>query len=340
MPLPGNVRTVTVHDEYFTADGQGVPGMVRFTPSTFATCDDGNITIDPVTATLDEDGGFSVALADPNDPNVTPNGWAYQASEIIGGWTRSRSISLPASPVDSVALRDLTTMDPVVPMVPRVLTVGGVGPDATGDVPVDALEGPAGPPGADGQDGAPGAPGAPGEPGAQGIQGPPGVDGQALPIVVRERWFNFGSQNLQLSVGTNVWGPLTQFAGGPVPPTVSIPAAVGDYVDITVGQAMRQLNANIFLDMAVIVAGEVRRYMATGTNLPAGEGDPGMYHSNFPARTGARGFVVSANDRDGSGNVTFGWALRNISGASSLLLASNDNPMHLRAINYGAATVL
>jgi hypothetical protein len=340
MPLPGNVRTVTVHDEYFTADGQGVPGVVRFTPSTFATCDDGNITIDPVTATLDEDGGFSVALADPNDPDVTPNGWTYQASETVGGWTRSRSISLPAAPTDSVALRDLTTMDPVVPMVPRVLTVGGVGPDATGDVPVDALEGPPGPAGADGAPGVPGAPGAPGtdgEDGAagpQGIQGPQGAQGiqgpagQAIPIVVRQAWIVSGDTS-PLPNTAGAWQILAGYE-------LTIPAAVGDYVELSASGLRLDTTGNSWLDLAVRVGSSVARYLSSGGVSPSFEGDPGWTRgTGYAPRSGPRGFTVVSGDRDG-GNVRFCFAVK--SNGTGTLLSSANYPLYWRAINYGAVS--
>lgn len=154
------------------------------------------------------------------------------------------------------------------------------------------------------------------------------VAGKALKLVLRQGYVTSG--NIQLNVGTNSWAPL---AGSP---TLSIPAAVGDYVELDL-TVLRQTSANIFLDVGVLLPGSpttIARYLATGTATPPGEGDPGLYHTALPARSGARGFTVESGDRSG-GNITFSFAIRNTSGASSLLLMSTDNPLYWRAINYG-----
>lgn len=152
--------------------------------------------------------------------------------------------------------------------------------------------------------------------------------GKVNKIVLRQLYKTDG--NIQLSTGTNTWNPLTGS------PTIALPAAVGDYVDLSY-TAIRQTNTNIFLDIGVVVSNAIVRYLSTGSSTPPGEGDPAMYHTNLPANGGPRGFVVVSGDLSG-GNVTFTWAIRNTSGASSLLLASTDNPMYMRAMNYGPAT--
>lgn len=353
MPIPGSLRKVTVTDDYTAADGTRPPAgsSVMFTPSVLSHASDGTITIDPVVAELDAAGHFSVALVDNNDPGLSPTGWTYLVTEVIGWSIRQWSITLPAAPATTVTLRSLTSVVATRPQIPLVLSVGGTKPDALGDVPVSGLQGlpgPAGATGATGPQGVTGATGAAGAAGATGAQGPQGIQGVAgsngaagatgpagpsLPIKVKDRWFTSG--NVNMNTGTSAWGIL------PGAPSISIPAVVGDYVELSVGHAMRQLDAggNTFLDLAVVVAGVIKRYMSTNTATPAGEGDPAMYHSNFPARSGSRGFPVTSDDLD-SGAVVWAWAVRNISGASCLLLASAANPMHIRAINYGAMTVL
>lgn len=154
------------------------------------------------------------------------------------------------------------------------------------------------------------------------------LDGKATKMVVRQAYVTSG--NIQLNVGTNTWGPLTGS------PTLVIPAVVGDYIDLDV-TVLRQANANIFLDVGVLVSAAIVRYMATGSGTPAGEGDPGLYHTALPARSGSRGFAVQAGDLSG-GNVTFTFAIRNTSGSSSLLLASTDNPLYWRAVNRGSVS--
>jgi hypothetical protein len=151
---------------------------------------------------------------------------------------------------------------------------------------------------------------------------------KANKVSLRQAWITSG--NIQLNTGTNTWGPLTGS------PTLVIPAAVGDYLDLSVS-ALRQANANIFLDVGVVVSGNVVRYLGTGTSTPPGEGESGFYHTALPSKSGPRGFVVESGDISG-GNVTLSWAIRNLSGASSLLLASTDNPMYWRVSNWGPVT--
>jgi hypothetical protein len=138
------------------------------------------------------------------------------------------------------------------------------------------------------------------------------------------------SGNVQLNTGTNTWGPLT------ASPTLAIPAAVGDLivVDLTV---LRQANANIFLDVGVMVTGAIVRYLATMTSTPAGEGDPGLYHTALPARSGSRKWIADAGDISG-GTITITMAIRNLAGSSSLLLASTDNPFQWSIENRGPST--
>ncbi len=136
------------------------------------------------------------------------------------------------------------------------------------------------------------------------------------------------SGNIQLNVGTNTWGVLTGA------PTLAIAAAAGDLIELN-AQAIRQANANIFLDFCVIVAAAPARYMATLTGTPAGEGNPALYHTNLPAAGGVWKWLAEAGDISG-GDITIGIAIRNTSGASSLLLADTNLPLQLALENRGA----
>jgi hypothetical protein len=120
-------------------------------------------------------------------------------------------------------------------------------------------------------------------------------------------------------------------------PTLAIAAAVGDLIELTV-QQIRQANANIFLDWCVIVAAAPARYMGTLTGTPPAEGNPALYHTNLPTAGGVWKWVAEAGDISG-GNVTIGFAIRNTSGASSLLLADTNTPMQLALENKGACDV-
>jgi hypothetical protein len=134
------VRKVTVTDDYTRADGSFPPGSVTFVPSVTSKSADGTITVNPVPAVL-VNGEFSVQLFDNNDAGLSPSGWTYLVIETVDGWSRTRVISLPAAPVNTVALRDLTEVDPVTPGVPQVRSVNGIEPDAFGEITLPASQG-------------------------------------------------------------------------------------------------------------------------------------------------------------------------------------------------------
>lgn len=154
------------------------------------------------------------------------------------------------------------------------------------------------------------------------------LDAKATKLIHRSAVVTSG--NIQLNTGTNTWGPLTNS------PTLVIPAAAGDLIGLS-QTVIRQANANIFLDVGVLVSSAIVRYLATMSSTPAGEGDPGLYHTALPAKSAERRFVVASGDLSG-GNVTFTMAIRNTTGASSLLLADTNTPFQWSAINYGAVS--
>lgn len=366
MALPASVRTVTVTDDFTRADGSTPSGSVQFIPSVRSAVlatPGGTITIDPVKVQLSA-GVFSIALADNNDADLNPHGWTYLVVMTIGGVRYpSFSISLPALPATTVALRTLAPVDAVVPTEVRVRTVEGIAPDASGNIDLPASGGSA--------------------PNTRlisttgGIVGggdlsadrtlsltygvlpntvmqgndPRGSDARtptahahvlgdvtglsaalaakaSLPVC-REAYLVAGNINL------NVGSPGAGWEVLPGTPSLIIPAAVGDKVVLSATLG-RQANSNLLMDIGVVVGGVIKRWMGTPANPPAVsyEGDIGLYHTNVPVQTGPRRFTVVAGDLDTT-NVVF-MILRKVLGAgSALALMSGDNPGYWQATNMG-----
>ena len=118
--------------------------------------------------------------------------------------------------------------------------------------------------------------------------------------------------------------------------TISIPAAVGDYVELSVTM-MTSGTIGMFLDWTVAVSAAIARAMSSDTSTPAGEGVPGLYPqpNSFRAALGDWGFVVEAGHRDG-GNVVFQLAAK--AGGSGTIYRSTTYPMILVARNHGVVS--
>lgn len=363
MSLPDNIATVHVYGRFVDASGAGLSGTVSFTPNARVSSGETGIVLQPVTVRLDGEGFFSLDLAATNDTDLTPTGWAYRVRVSVDGRPWGFSTFLPSAP-SLIEFFDLVPVETAPPSLHYVFSVNNILPDSNGNVNLGAISAPV--------------TSVSGKTGAvtlvKGDVGLANVDNTSdlnkpvstatstalsgkenigvaatldaahvaapdphtqyqlesavrLPTV-RQAYVTSG--NLQLNVGTNTWGPLSGS------PTLAIPAIAGDYVELSL-TCLRQANANIYLDVGVLVSGSIVRYLATGSSTPAGEGDPGLYHTALPAQSGVRGFTAQSGDISG-GNVTFVVAIRNTSGASSLLLASTDNPFHWRAINLGSVT--
>lgn len=113
---------------------------------------------------------------------------------------------------------------------------------------------------------------------------------------------------------------------------IDLPANIGDYVELEFN-AMRNSNANAFLDVAVIVGSSLVRYGANNTNSPAVEGNPAFYtQSSFIGHAGVFDFSVTADDLDG-GNVRFVMACK--ASGSGTLFDSTNYPFRWRAFNHG-----
>lgn len=119
--------------------------------------------------------------------------------------------------------------------------------------------------------------------------------------------------------------------GLPADFTLTLPAAVGDWVELGI-HAMKNDNTQAFFDGAVIVGTTVVHYLASGTNTPAVEGDPAWYPAPFRGITTSRGFTVGAEHLD-SGNIRF--VLANKTSGAGVLYASASFPFYWVARNLG-----
>jgi len=139
------------------------------------------------------------------------------------------------------------------------------------------------------------------------------------------------SGDITLPNTSGAWEVLNQTTGDPL--QISIQAAEGDYIDVSV-RGMRGHNTSGYLDLAVVVSGSIVRYLSSGTGTPLLEGDPALYPAAaFHTIPGPRGFVVGLGDLDG-GMVTVAVAVRGA--GSGVLYASASYPWYWRLMNYRA----
>lgn len=156
-----------------------------------------------------------------------------------------------------------------------------------------------------------------------------GLGGQQQ-LVVRRAYVTSG--DIQLPNVGSTWTLL----GGL---SLSIPAQVGDYVELALIMMINPGNSDNFLDAAVVVSGSAVRYASNGTGTPASEGWPALYPSPGGFRTTGAIFsvVAEAGDLDG-GNMTFGIASvgpGNSVAGDPKIYASTAYPFAWRAINHG-----
>jgi hypothetical protein len=151
-----------------------------------------------------------------------------------------------------------------------------------------------------------------------------GGAGSSPNLVVRQQYIsNLG--RITLPNTASAWARLTAL------PTLEIPAAAGDYVEVTV-QALKS-PATGKLDVAVLAGGSLVRFMASGGASPGFDGDPGWQNvSGFLGRSSPHGFVVASGDLTGS-NVVLCVAV-NADGTGTID-ASSDYPFFWQVKNFG-----
>jgi hypothetical protein len=119
---------------FFTPSGQPAQGRVTFTPTARVTDGSGRILIeDPIVATLDTNGSFSIRVPTTDNPNVTPKNWAYDVSVRLHGVKPQKyRLKVPFANGQSINLANVITMvDQDVADTPAQNTVvlrGPVGP--------------------------------------------------------------------------------------------------------------------------------------------------------------------------------------------------------------------
>lgn len=118
MPLPVDLSSITVTSTY--QDGSGAPlfGYVSFTPSTDLTDSTGKVILRaaPIITNIFK-GAISQVLACTDNANISPSGWTWNVTEVIGNaqgnlTSRSYSVLLPHTLGATV---DLSTLVPVTP---------------------------------------------------------------------------------------------------------------------------------------------------------------------------------------------------------------------------------
>ena len=139
MPLPANVTTVTVLGTFLTPEGDPSTGTITFTPSSWLTNSGANVAIpnSPTTKTLGTAGNFSVLLPITDDPDLSPDNWVYNVSEVVDGVSQNYNILLPGTVAvgGTVFLADLVPAAPAGPeyySLASSLTIGTVTTVATG----------------------------------------------------------------------------------------------------------------------------------------------------------------------------------------------------------------
>lgn len=155
-----------------------------------------------------------------------------------------------------------------------------------------------------------------------------GGGGGGAAMVVKRAIVSSGNITPQNTSGT--WAALT---GGP---TLTIAAAVGDYISLEIMGVLMTTSSSTFYDLAVLAGASLVRFGSSGTGTPATEGDPAFYpDATFPRSGTVFDFVAEAGDID-AGDVTVCWAVK--SGGFGALHAG-FYPLRWRIINHGAVTV-
>jgi hypothetical protein len=107
VPLPGDLRTVTVTGRFLDATGMPLRGSVAFIPSSVVTDATGKVLVDgPRTYWLTA-GSFETAPLVATDSDLSPDGWHYvMVIALEDTQPQAWSIAIPhdPSPVDISAL--------------------------------------------------------------------------------------------------------------------------------------------------------------------------------------------------------------------------------------------
>lgn len=132
MPTPDGLTTTTIHGKYVQPNLAGTPlqGTLTFNPNpTVVTFPAENVIIAGTeTATLDENGEFTLELVSTDQAGENPTGWTYSVSEKLNGQrNRSYIISLPYNGGEVVELSDITPTEAAPNYLPVVGPQGAPG---------------------------------------------------------------------------------------------------------------------------------------------------------------------------------------------------------------------
>lgn len=166
--------------------------------------------------------------------------------------------------------------------------------------------------------------------GVHWVPGTPSGGGGGSTLAVRSAFITSGTVSLANTSGT--WQVVPQVTGPAF--EIDIPAVAGDWVEIDFNGLRTGTNV---VDIAVIKASSLVRFLATGTSTPAVDGDVGWYDSggSFALHGSTRGFSATSGDIDG-GSVRF--VLVTIGGGSGQVLATASDTFYWQVKNYGPHT--
>lgn len=312
-------------------------------------------------ADVADDGSFTVNLPATDQPGYVPTGWTYRVILTCGNRRTVGTLAVPYNSggfdlADRINLDDPPeTGDTYVTLGMRGAANGVAALDGTGKVPAAQL------PAASG--GAPAWSEVTGKPeefppadhthaivdvsllSASLLDIATDVDVLDTRVTALEDAPGGGggstitiNQDINTTAGNIVPQAAAAWAAVTGGPTISIAAAVGDYVALDVLGSLVKALSNTFLELCVLVGGAPVRYGSTGTATPATEGDPAFYADvNFTKHGLGMGLVVAPGDLSG-GTVTFGFATKGV-GTGTTIYSSTDYPLRWRAMNYGAVTV-
>lgn len=362
---PGGRTTCHVHGLFHDSTGAYDEGTITLTQTPMVLLiDDPAYAIDRAPIVLElVDGSVSADITATDNGGTGTTGWTYRVDYALR--SRSQTLHTFAPAGESIDLSRLAGTQPVDQTTTVVRTVGGVGPDPMGDIPVSSIpgepgpQGPAGPvgpkgdkgdqgnpgaPGADGTDGLPGPPGADGQDGADGADGAPGAQGPAGPTGPAGSNAYIGLTEATITAGnaaapntSGAWAKPGDANGLPSYFEIQAAASVGDRLGVSYN-AMKSNTNSLFLDIGVRVGAAIARWMGSKTATPLVEGDPGWYPpgSGFWHHPGIRWLTVTADDIDPvAGKVRF--VLGNKSAGSGTVYASADYPFTWSVLNIGPA---
>ena len=123
MAWPNDVVTRTVTGTYLTPQGNAAVGRVTFTPTTSVhDTNDALVVEDTITAVLNANGAFSLALPTTDNPLLSPSGWAYEVNvRLYGVKPKKFNVTLPAGDGTPVSIINNLSAAQVTPVINEVV---------------------------------------------------------------------------------------------------------------------------------------------------------------------------------------------------------------------------